>query len=232
MKNRTTLKVISILLLSTLLCGAANDGQEGGSLGCITVLILLSVLAFFYDWAFGRNRIIGGVSRLWRRIDPNARPAKALPPVPEYRLPRREQAAAQKAVSASPALPLAVRVQRWFVAVLRFLGLAVLACLGIAAVVGLVCWFVGWRSFESYGNALIYTGVGVIVIAFYGFQGGWRGERGYAYTQGRSVGHGNPGSRGRHVQQSTMESYAFSIQMSIIGVLTIIAGILIQSIVP
>ena len=225
--------MIAILLLPMLLCGAVNGGQErGGPLGCITALVLVSALALFYDWAFGRNRIIGRLSRLWRKIDPNARPVEPLPPVPEYRLPRRERAAAEKAATAQPTVPFASRAREWSLAMLRFLGIALLACLGILVVVGLVCWFAGWRSFDIYGNALVYTGVGVILIGFYGLQGGWRGERSYAYTQARSVGHEEYGARGRHVQQSTMESYAFSIQMGIIGALTIVAGMLIHSIAP
>jgi hypothetical protein len=232
MKIRARSKMVAILLLPMLLCGAANDSQEGGSLGCITALILVSALALFYDWAFGRNRIIGGLSRLWRKIDPSARPVEPLPPVPEYRLSRRERSVPEKTAPAQPTVSFALRAREWLLAMLRFLGIALLACLGILAVVGLVCWFAGWRSFDSYGNALVYTGVGVIFIGFYGLQGGWRGERSYAYTQARSVGHEEYGARGRHVQQSTMESYAFSIQMGIIGALTIVAGIVIHSSAP
>jgi hypothetical protein len=71
----------------------------------------------------------------------------------------------------------------------------------------------------------------VIAIGIYGLQGGWRGERSYAYTQGQSVGHGDGGARAKHVRQSTAESYAFTIQMGIAGIVTIVCGVLIQSLV-
>ena len=72
--------------------------------------------------------------------------------------------------------------------ILRFLRNVALINLGIFVVVGLVCWFGGWRTVTHYGNGLLLAGVAVMAVGVFSLIGGWGTTRDFTYQYARSAG--------------------------------------------
>jgi len=114
--------------------------------------------------------------------------------------------------------------------ILRFLRTVVLIDLGIFAAAGLVCWLGGWRTAYQYGGVLFWTGVAAIVIGLSGLMGGWGITRSFDYQYAQSVSEQNIHERTRQAIKDISRGYRFQLLMTTVGVVSIAAGALIQTI--
>ena len=118
--------------------------------------------------------------------------------------------------------------RRTLSAILRFLRNVLFVDLGIAIVIGLICWFGGWRTAFHYGNGLLLAGVAAIVLGVYSLRGSshlTRQPGGYQYAG--SAGTESMWRRTRREMKDIGPSYAFLALMSVAGIVSIAAGILI-----
>jgi hypothetical protein len=113
--------------------------------------------------------------------------------------------------------------------ILRFLRTVVLIDLGIFAVVGVVCWLGGWRTAYLYGGGLFLAGAAAIVIGLSSLVGGWGITRGFDYQYARSVSEQGIGGRTQQAMRDIGRSFRFQILMTSVGVVSIAAGALIQT---
>jgi hypothetical protein len=113
--------------------------------------------------------------------------------------------------------------------ILRFLRTVVLIDLGIFAVVGVVCWLGGWRTAYQYGNGLSLAGAAAIVIGLTSVVGGWGITRGSDYQYAQSVSEQDIRGRAQQAIEDVAQSFRFQIRMTAVGVVSIAAGALIQT---
>ncbi len=114
-------------------------------------------------------------------------------------------------------------------AILRFLRNVALIDLGIFATTGLVCWFGGWRTAYYYGNGLMLAGVLAMSLGLCSLMGNWGLTRSFSYQHAASAGVDNIQERTRREINDTDKSYAFLVLMSVVGIVSIALGILIQT---
>ncbi len=114
--------------------------------------------------------------------------------------------------------------------VLRFLRNVALIDLGIFVVVGLVCWFGGWRTATHYGNGLLLAGVAVMAAGVFSLVGGWGITRDFTYQHARSAGEGDIRKRATRDLKDIGQSYGFLALMGIVGIVSIAAGIVVQTV--
>jgi len=61
-----------------------------------------------------------------------------------------------------------VRLGKFLIVIWRLARIALPIAVGLAVVVGVVCWFGGWRSLYEYATALQYAAIAVFIIGGFG----------------------------------------------------------------
>lgn len=121
-----------------------------------------------------------------------------------------------------------IKMRRFLTAALRFLRNVVLIDMGIFAVVGLICWFGGWRTAFHYGTSLILAGVAALAFGVYNVIGSWHTSRSFDYQYAASAGVDNVRKSANREREEAGSRYAFLGLMCVIGFVPISVGILIQ----
>ncbi len=69
--------------------------------------------------------------------------------------------------------------------VLRFARTVLLTDLALAALIGLACYLLNWHTLEAYRTGVVWTGVAIIVVAWFTGVGGFasRGQEAVAFTR-------------------------------------------------
>ncbi len=123
-----------------------------------------------------------------------------------------------------------MKEQEWFPTISRFLRLVVLINLGMLAAVALACWFIGWRTAYQYGAGLSLAGMVVIIIALSSLVNNWRTTRSIGYQYGLTASAQDVYERTRQSKKDTAQSYGFFIRTTVVGIVSIVSGALIQAI--
>lgn len=109
---------------------------------------------------------------------------------------------------------------------LRFLRGVALIDLGILGIVGLICWFGGWRTAYDYGNGLIWAGIAAFLL---GFASVMRpGSVDYQYAQ--IMGPDDIIKRTRRDLKDLAQNYGFLVRMGVVGIVSIAIGELVLAI--
>lgn len=111
----------------------------------------------------------------------------------------------------------------------RFLKRILIAELVIFTASALLCWIIGWRTPYQYGRVLIVSGILSIIVGAMGGLGGGGVSRGTAdYQYGKSVGQDEMGQRTQRLMADVAESYAFTIWMTVVGIVAISVGAILR----
>jgi hypothetical protein len=121
-----------------------------------------------------------------------------------------------------------MKIREIFSSIPRFLRIVVPMDLGIFVIVGLVCWFGGWRTAYQYGEGLFMAGALAIGLGFLSIVGNWRTTQSVGYQYSQSVGAQSLGERTGQTVKDIAQSYRFLIQMIVVSVAPIAVGVLIQ----
>jgi hypothetical protein len=93
----------------------------------------------------------------------------------------------------------------------------------------LLCLVFGGRTIDQYGQWLMWVGIATVVIGVMGFVGGGATSRGSVdYQLGQSAGQENIGGRTTQLVKDLAQSYAFTIRMTVVGIIALGVGILLQ----
>jgi hypothetical protein len=115
--------------------------------------------------------------------------------------------------------------QGLFPAMLRLFKSIVLVDIIIIAVIGLACQLVHW----DYGTCLLLVGALVLLIGVSRVTGHWGGTRTLEYLYGQSVGPDTLPQRSEQAMQEAARTYSFQFRMTMIGVIILIVGGLLQA---
>jgi hypothetical protein len=111
----------------------------------------------------------------------------------------------------------------------RFLGVVLLALLGIAIIVALIGWRLGWETLADYGRGLQLGGMFVIGIGLLGVRGNWEVTRSFGYQYSMSTTEENSSQRTQRILGDFIQSYKFMLVMFLAGGLSLLIGWLIDS---
>ena len=114
--------------------------------------------------------------------------------------------------------------------ILRYLRDVALIDLSILGIVGLICWFGGWRTVYDYGNGLIWAGVAAFLLGFASLLGGWKMTRSVDYQYAQTMGQDDISQRTRRDLKDLAQSYGFLIRMGVVGIVSIAIGELVLAI--
>lgn len=109
-------------------------------------------------------------------------------------------------------------------AILRLLFHILVYTLIIHIVVAVFCYFKGWSTY-FYGHSLVWGGVIVIALGLTSALGG-------SHSPSRHIGVSNPTPTTQYLKQRDSDmigSYRFLILSSVVGILTILSGSLVQT---
>jgi hypothetical protein len=120
--------------------------------------------------------------------------------------------------------------ESWGELLLRVLRNALLVDICIFAAVGIICWFIDWRTFYLYGLGLMFAGVGAIGLGLLSIFGNWRVTRNFQYQFSRSASHMDINQRLTQEIRDTFGSNAFMIILLIAGIVSILVGYLLQAV--
>jgi hypothetical protein len=113
--------------------------------------------------------------------------------------------------------------------VIYYLPRIVAVDVAIFIVTGLVCWFVGWRTFQQYGTGLVIASVVIVLLGSLSLLGGYSARGDFDYQYGRSAGRSSIPERNRLDIADTFASFRFLIGASLVAVLPAIIGMGLRS---
>ena len=113
----------------------------------------------------------------------------------------------------------------------RLVRNAVLVDLVILVAVGLVCWLADWRTLLQFGQGLVWAGVGAMIVGVSSLTGFWSATRRYPYQHSESAGVQSIHERARQAVKDEAQNFGFLILMGVAGVVSILVGALIQTVV-
>jgi len=113
--------------------------------------------------------------------------------------------------------------------ILRLLGRILLADLILFIIVGVVCWFGGWRTMEDFSAGLMYGGMGAILLAGLTALGGYGIARDSTirYIQSAIPNWLNEGKK--LDWQENLESVSFVLWVGVAGAIAIVIGYLLTT---
>ena len=103
----------------------------------------------------------------------------------------------------------------------RFLGIVLLALLGIALIVAVIGWRMGWESVIEYGRGLQLGGMFVVGIGLLGIRGNWEVTRSFGYQYSMSTTKQSSTQRTQQILGDFIQSYTFMLVMFFAGVMSI-----------
>ena len=110
----------------------------------------------------------------------------------------------------------------------RILGIVLLALLGIALVVAVIGWRMGWESAGEYARGLQLGGMFVIGIGLLGIRGNWEITRSFSYQYSMSTTEQTSTQRTQQILGDFIQSYNFMLVMFLAGGLSLLVGWLLE----
>ncbi len=98
-----------------------------------------------------------------------------------------------------------------------------------AVAVGLVCWVVGWRTAEAYGQALLWTGMGILAFGVLAILGGWGITRTPPYLYGQTASDQPVHERAQQDIKDSSGGFAFSAQAAVAALVLAGLGLLVPA---
>jgi hypothetical protein len=120
-----------------------------------------------------------------------------------------------------------MRIESSVSVILRILGKILLADLILFIFVGAVCWIFGWRTMNTFATALMYAGMGAVVLGGMSALGGNSVARDPTYRYIQSV---MPNSMPERTKQDWLEnidSINFLTYSGVAGIIATAAGYLL-----
>lgn len=111
----------------------------------------------------------------------------------------------------------------------RFFGIVFLALLGIAIIVALIGWRMGWGALPEYARGLQMAGLFVVGIGLLGIRGNWEVTRSFGYQYSMSTTEENSSQRTQRILGDFIQSYQFMLVMFLAGGLSLLIGWLMES---
>ena len=111
----------------------------------------------------------------------------------------------------------------------RFLGIVLLVLLGIALVVGVIGWRLGWGTLPEYARGLQMAGLFVVGIGLLGIRGNWEVTRSFGYQYSMSTTEQSGLQRTQQILGDFIQSYNFMLVMFLSGGLSLLVGWLMES---
>lgn len=91
-----------------------------------------------------------------------------------------------------------------------------------------VSYIIGWRTAPEYANAIVWAGFILVTIGFMTFWGGAGRTQGAHYHHVQSAG-GDVQQHARQTQKDKDAGYSFFTLMTILGIISIITGSILES---
>jgi hypothetical protein len=114
-------------------------------------------------------------------------------------------------------------------ALLRLLGRILLAELLLFVLVGVVCWFGGWRTLGDYAIGLMYGGMGAILLGGVTAFGGNTIARDPTYRYIQSDMHNSLSERTSQDWKDNLNSINFMIWVGVAGLIAVLVGYLLNA---
>lgn len=111
----------------------------------------------------------------------------------------------------------------------RFMGIVLLALLGIALIVAIVGWRLGWESVVEYGRGLQLGGMFVVGVGLLGIRGNWEVTRSFGYQYSMSTTEQSGTQRTQQILADFLQSYTFMLVMFLAGGLSLLIGWFLES---
>ena len=111
----------------------------------------------------------------------------------------------------------------------RFLGIVLLALLGIAIVVAIIGWRMGWETLVEYGRGLQLGGLFAVGIGLLGIRGNWEITRSFGYQYSMSTTEQSGTQRTQQILADFVQSYTFMLVMFFAGGLSLLLGWILES---
>jgi hypothetical protein len=109
-------------------------------------------------------------------------------------------------------------------AAIRFLRSVLLIDLAMVALVAVVCLVGGWNSFYHFANGLLIAGLAALAFGVLGTLGGWGVTRGFLYRYAQTASQDSIAESTLRDQQETEHGLAFTVRMSLAGLLSCALG--------
>ena len=113
--------------------------------------------------------------------------------------------------------------------IVRFLGIVLLALLGIAIVVAIIGWRMSWETLAEYGRGLQLGGMFAIGIGLLGIRGNWEVTRSFGYQYSMSTMEQSGTQRTQQILADFLQSYTFMLVMFFAGGLSLLVGWFLES---
>ena len=111
----------------------------------------------------------------------------------------------------------------------RFLGIVLLALVGIAIIVALIGWRLGWETLAEYSRGLQLGGMFVVGTGLLGIRGNWEVTRSFGYQYSMSTTQENSTQRTQRILGDFLQSYQFMLVMFLAGGLSLLLGWILES---
>lgn len=111
----------------------------------------------------------------------------------------------------------------------RFLGIVFLALFGIAIVVAIIGWRLGWETLAEFGRGLQLGGMFAVGIGLLGIRGNWEVTRSFGYQYSMSTTEQSGTQRTQQILADFLQSYTFMLVMFLAGGLSLLIGWLLES---
>ena len=111
----------------------------------------------------------------------------------------------------------------------RFFGIVLLALLGIAIVVAIIGWQMGWETLAEYGRGLQLGGMFAVGIGLLGIRGNWEVTRSFGYQYSMSTTEQSGTQRTQQILADFFQSYTFMLVMFFAGGLSLLLGWILES---
>jgi hypothetical protein len=112
--------------------------------------------------------------------------------------------------------------------ILHFVTRVLVIDTGMFAVVGAICWFGGWRSWEAFSDGLIYASGAVLAFAAFSAYGGWQQTGSFTYQYGSTVNPDDGHTRARRTYADRNAGFLFVLQVGVICALPLAVAAVIQ----
>lgn len=110
----------------------------------------------------------------------------------------------------------------------RFIGIVFFVMLGIAVVVALIGWRMGWASLAEYSQGLQLGGMFVVGIGLLGIKGNWEVTRSFGYQYSMSTTDQSSTQRTQRMLSDFLQSYQFMLVMLFSGSLSLLIGWILE----
>ena len=110
-----------------------------------------------------------------------------------------------------------------------FLGRVACILTVVLASAGVICWIAGWRDADDYGSALIYLGLGAILLGGLPLTGRYTGRVDPNFHLSQSSDVAPPDKRFSSEMKDARVIESFSMVMVAVGVLSLSIGLLVTN---